>query len=166
VPSLERLAQLLTTLVQRAPDLDEELTESAATAALLAAGGNAGHRADLALLALACERVIDEVAAGHVAQGLALPALVMSAQTMVQAAASPRERYAGALHAARFEIETLLPLPDAPAPPGFVSLHRLAPRRDQPEGRRALRLRRLVESLPPAAPGVTSLMALRERYDS
>ena len=64
-------------------------------------------------LALSIARVVELVAEGRIAQGIALPHLAMSCATLADGVAgrlSERE-----LEAARYEIDTLLPVPDAPA---------------------------------------------------
>ena len=67
-------------------------------------------------LALSIARIVELVALGQIAQGLALPHLAMSCATLAAGAAgrlTERE-----LEAARYEVDTLLPLPGAaPAPP-------------------------------------------------
>lgn len=65
-------------------------------------------------LALSIARIVELVAEGQIAQGIALPHLAMSCATLADGVAgrlSERE-----LEAARYEIDTLLPVPGAPAP--------------------------------------------------
>lgn len=72
-------------------------------------------------LARSIARVVELVALGRIAQGLALPHLAMSCATLAAGAAgrlTERE-----LEAARYEVDTLLPLPEAsPAPPPPIQL--------------------------------------------
>jgi hypothetical protein len=89
-------AALVTELVRQAPALDPETI--ARLLAVLEADGSA--------LALALARVATLVRDGHVDAGIALPALAMAAATLDDPAAGDRER-----EAARYEIETLLPVP-------------------------------------------------------
>ena len=62
-------------------------------------------------LALAIARIVELVDAGVVDPGIALPALAMACATLGDATLGARE-----LEAARYEVETLLPVPDRAAP--------------------------------------------------
>jgi hypothetical protein len=65
-------------------------------------------------LALAIARVVELVGTGRVDAGVALPALAMACATLgdgLRGRVSERE-----LEAARYEVETLLPLPDREKP--------------------------------------------------
>ncbi len=93
---------LITRLVQQAPTLDEAVI--AELVGELRALGSP--------LALAIARVVELVGAGRVDPGIALPALAMASTTLADARLTDRER-----DAARFEIETLLPLPVEPDVP-------------------------------------------------
>jgi len=91
------IEQLATQLVQLAPQLDREVVETL-VAKLLADGSP---------LARSIAQVVELVGAG-VDPAIALPALAMACGTLADPRLSERER-----EAARFEIETLLPLPQA-----------------------------------------------------
>jgi hypothetical protein len=100
---LERIEQLITHLVQRAPIVDpaefDDLVDRL-------------HRVG-SPLARSIARVVELVAEQLVDPGIALPALAMACATLadgVRGALGTRE-----LEAARYEIETLLPVPDRPA---------------------------------------------------
>jgi len=94
-----RIEQLITELVQRAPELAVE-TIAELTAALHANG---------APLARSIAQVIELVGQRTIDAGIALPALAMACGTLVDPRLTERER-----EAARFEVETLLPLPTTP----------------------------------------------------
>ena len=92
----------ITRLVQEAPALD----------AALITGLVDELRAVGSPLALSIARVVELVGEGLVDPGIALPALAMACATLadgVRGTLGPRE-----LEAARNEIETLLPVPNAP----------------------------------------------------
>lgn len=91
------IVELITRLVQEAPARDAEITEQ-----LLGE-----LRANGAPLALSIARVVELVADDLVDPGIALPALAMACGTLVDPQLTERER-----EAARFEIETLLPVPE------------------------------------------------------
>jgi hypothetical protein len=100
--ALARIEQLITELVQRAPVLDtacvDELTDR-----LRRIGSP---------LARSIARVTELVAEQLIAPGIALPPLAMACATLadgVRGKLTERE-----LEAARYEIETLLPMPDRP----------------------------------------------------
>lgn len=93
------LEAAITRLVQEAPALD-----AAHVRALVAALD--GHGAPLAR---SIARVLEHVAGGTIAAGIALPALAMACATLCDPRLGDRER-----EAARNEIETLLPLPARP----------------------------------------------------
>ena len=84
----------ITLLVQSAPALDPAVIEKLVDEL----------RADGSPLALSIARVVELVAEGLVDQGIALPALASACSTLVHTPA--------AHEAARYEIETLLPVPD------------------------------------------------------
>jgi hypothetical protein len=95
----------ITQLVREAPVLDP--TVIAELLAQLRAVG--------VPLALSIAQVVERVAAGQIAQGIALPHLAMACATLADGVAgrlSERE-----LEAARYEIDTLLPPPGAPTTP-------------------------------------------------
>ena len=113
------ISALSTRLVQQAPDLDE-----ATVAELIEA-----LQREASPLALAIARVVELVAeqlppsrdrgeqdlhrrAPRVDPGIALPALAMACTTLEDTRLGERER-----EAARYEIETLLPVPDPARPP-------------------------------------------------
>lgn len=89
----------ITDLVQRAPALDPQVI-----AALVDELREIGSP-----LALSIARVVELVGEGLVDPGIALPALASACATLVDPRATPTVH-----EAARFEIETLLPLPDKP----------------------------------------------------
>ena len=97
---MTRIETLITELVQTAPDLDAAVIAEL-TSAL---------RTTSAPLALAIARVVELVGQHTVDAGIALPALAMACGTLEDPRLTERER-----EAARFEIETLLPLPAAAA---------------------------------------------------
>jgi hypothetical protein len=108
---IDRIEELITVMVQRAPVIDtaaaDELVEHL-------------HRIG-SPLARSIARVVELVAEQLVDPGIALPALAMACATLadgVRGALGARE-----LEAARFEIETLMPVPDRPpwAPRGRAS---------------------------------------------
>ena len=97
---VDRIEQLITELVQRAPIADAAVVDEL-TAALQRIGTP---------LARSIARVTELVAEQLVDPGIALPALAMACATLAsgaRGALGERE-----LEAARFEIETLLPVPD------------------------------------------------------
>ncbi len=97
----------ITTLVQQAPQLDHSIARSLITE-LRAIDTTA------APLANVIARVVELVLEQRVDQGIALPALAMACATLgefTRGTLGLRE-----VEAARYEIETLLPVPGAPAP--------------------------------------------------
>src|SRR5215470_13230824 len=94
------LPALLTELVRAAPELPAA-TVSAALAELAAWPGDRA-------LAGAIARVLELVVHGRVDAGAALPHLAMACETLCDPRFGDRERAA-----ARFEIETFLPVPTA-----------------------------------------------------
>lgn len=112
------LEAALTGLIQAAPGLAPVEVGAAADLALAIAaalmGPNPDHDAgrDRLRLALAIERILDDVAAGELEQGVALPAVAMAAATLGQALAGEVPRLLAGVRAATYELETLLPLPD------------------------------------------------------
>jgi hypothetical protein len=96
------IAELATQLVQAAPAHDP-----AVVAQLLAA-----LAADPAPLARAIAQAVEGVVAGAIDPGIALPPIAMACATLVDPGLGDRER-----EAARYEIETLLPLPVRPDVP-------------------------------------------------
>ncbi len=105
----------ITVLVQQAPAIDRVFATQV-IAELRAAGSP---------LAGAIARIVELVLEQRVDPGIALPALAMAASTLDDVAAGRLgEREA---EAARYEIETLLPLPGAPPPkpaPDLIQLSR------------------------------------------
>ena len=100
------IAALSTQLVQQAPELD-----AVTVAELIEA-----LRRDGSPLALVIARVTELVAEQRVDPGIALPALAMACTTLEDTRLGERER-----EAARYEIETLLPLPDPARPPRIAA---------------------------------------------
>ena len=97
----------ITSLVQGAPAIDVAIAESLVTALRRIAG-------DAEPLARSVASVLEHVLAGRVDPGIALPPLAMACNTLQGALdnkLSIRE-----LEAARYEIDTLLPLPAADKP--------------------------------------------------
>lgn len=94
----------ITRLIHEAPVLD-----AGAIADLLAA--LAAVDRDRQPLARAIAGVVERVRDRHCDPGIALPALAMACATLCDPALGDRER-----EAARYEIETLLPVPGAPPP--------------------------------------------------
>lgn len=122
-PAVDRIEPLITELVHTAPAMDP---------AIVNALGDALRDVPLAFaqpLARSIARVVELVAARQIDSGIALPPLAMACATLVdgvRGTLTERE-----LEAARFEIETLLPLPGKPptiAAPD-VPLSALRPRR-------------------------------------
>ncbi len=97
------IERCITRLVREAPALDPAVT--AELAERLREVGSP--------LARSIARIVELVAGGQVAPGLALPHLAMACATLADGVAgrlTERE-----LEAARYEIDTLLPVPGAPA---------------------------------------------------
>jgi hypothetical protein len=90
----------ITALVRSAPVLDAAVIESLANE-LRAIGSP---------LARSIARVIELVGAGRIDPGIALPALAMACATLADGLRGKLPE--ASLEAARFEIDTLLPLPD------------------------------------------------------
>lgn len=88
---------LITQLVQQAPGLDLDVVAELVIVL----------RVDGSPLAHAIARVVELVGEQLVDPGIALPALAMACATLAELDPLARE-------AARFEIETLLPVPDGP----------------------------------------------------
>ncbi len=100
--SLDRIEPLITRLVQTAPVLEPAVVDELVTA-LRGIGSP---------LALSIARIAELVAEQLVDPGIALPALAMACATLVDGVhgkLGQRE-----LEAARYEIETLTPMPDRP----------------------------------------------------
>jgi hypothetical protein len=93
---LKIIEELSTELVQSAPDCDRETINALVTAL----------RLDGTPLALSIARVVELVGDDLVNPGIALPPLAMACATLVNSTDTR------ALEAARYEIETLLPMPD------------------------------------------------------
>ncbi len=87
---------LVTRLVQDAPDLAPDVVADLTTRL----------RADGRPLALAIARVVELVAAGAIDQAISLPALAMACGTLCDPRLTAKEH-----EAARYEIDTLLPVP-------------------------------------------------------
>ncbi len=108
VDTADQIEQLITQLVQQAPELDESRA-SELVDHLRSIGSP---------LAMAIARVTELVAEQLVNPGIALPALAMACATLgdgIRGTLGERE-----LEAARYEIETLLPVPDRPASLGVA----------------------------------------------
>ena len=100
--TLDRIEQRITALVQRAPEIDAGTVDD-----LLQALRTVGSP-----LALAIARIVELVAEHLVDPGIALPPLAMACATLaggVRGTLGERE-----LEAARYEIDTLQPMPDPP----------------------------------------------------
>lgn len=100
---LDRIEQLITGLVQSAPRL--EAGEIDELVRRLQAMGSPLARSIARVVELVGEQLIDA--------GIALPALAMACATLVDGVRGKLGQRE--LEAARFEIETLMPLPDRPA---------------------------------------------------
>ena len=100
---LDRIERRITELVQRAPDADPAAVDD-----LLEALRRVGSP-----LALAIARVVELVAEQLVDPGVALPPLAMACATLAGGVRGALG--VPALEAARYEIETLMPVPDPPA---------------------------------------------------
>jgi len=101
---LDRIEQLSIELVRAAPALDPAVIDELVHA--LRRVGSALARSLARVIELVGEQLIDP--------GIALPAIAMACATLadgVRGKLGARE-----LEAARFEIETLMPVPDRPAP--------------------------------------------------
>lgn len=119
IDRIDRIEQLITTLVQSAPAADQAVVSELIQHL---------HRVG-SPLARSIARVVELVDEQLVAPGIALPPLAMACATLadgVRGKLTTRE-----LEAARYEIETLMPVPDRPpaitAPD--VPLSALRPRR-------------------------------------
>ena len=101
-PSVDRIEQLITLLVQSAPTADPTVTDELVERL---------HRVG-SPLARSIARVIQLVAEQLVDPGIALPALAMACATLADSVRGALDERA--LEAARYEIETLMPVPDRP----------------------------------------------------
>jgi hypothetical protein len=102
----ERIEQLITLLVQTAPPLDAAIVDE-----LIGQLQRIGEPV-VRPLARSIAKVVELVAEQLIAPGIALPPLAMACATLadgVRGAVGARE-----LEAARYEIDTLLPMPDRP----------------------------------------------------
>jgi hypothetical protein len=91
------IEQAITTLVQQAPALDGAIVDALVDEL----------RMNGSPLALTIARVVELVAEQLVDPGIALPALAMACATLCDRSVTTRE-----LDAARYQIETLQPVPD------------------------------------------------------
>jgi len=101
-PILDRIEQRITQLVQSAPDTDPGVVD-----ALIDDLRTIGSP-----LALAIARILELIALQLVDPGIALPPLAMACATLaggIRGELGERE-----LEAARYEIDTLTPMPDPP----------------------------------------------------
>ena len=154
----EQLITACIALVQHAESLRAPALERVAVLALSSIDDATAY--ERAMLAFAIERTCDELIANRVAPGSSLPALCMAADQLVNDAPG--------IAAARFEIDTLLPVPSAdPAKPQLLAADTLLRRSGPPLERipldplLQLRARRLarIEACPP------SLRTARTHYD-
>ena len=99
---LDRIEQLITQLVQQAPDADLAVVDELVD----------GLRSVGSPLARSIARVVELVAEQLIAPGVALPPLAMACATLADGVRGKLPDRA--LEAALYEIETLLPLPDRP----------------------------------------------------
>ena len=100
--TLAAIERCITRLVREAPVLDPAVTAELVEQLRLVGSP----------LALSIARIVELVAEGRVAQGVALPHLAMACATLADGVAgklSGRE-----LEAARYEVDTLLPVPGGP----------------------------------------------------
>lgn len=110
VPDLARIEELASELVRTAPDLSAAaITELDARLAAITAP-------PALPLARAIAEIVGLVAARRIDAGIALPHLAMACATLADGVSG--RLGARELEAARYEIETLLPVPGAPAPLG------------------------------------------------
>jgi hypothetical protein len=108
---LDALEAALTELVRAAPGCEAGQVERAASLAVaLALHAAVAERADAVALGCALEHCLELISTGQVDAGIALPALAMAAH-------SARSASDAAIAAARYEVETLLPVPGQPARP-------------------------------------------------
>jgi hypothetical protein len=94
----------ITKLVQSAPAIDVAIAETLVAELRRISG-------DRESLARSIADVLEHVLAGRIDPGIALPPLAMACSTLLDAKLSRRE-----LEAARYEIDTLLPLPASSKP--------------------------------------------------
>jgi hypothetical protein len=99
---IRQIEDLATRLVREAPELDSTLVGSL-VAELIADGRP---------LARSLADVVGRTGAGAIDAGIALPAIAMACATLCDPQLGERER-----EAARYEIETLLPVPEGSKPP-------------------------------------------------
>lgn len=99
---LDRIEQLITRLVQQAPDADPTVVDELVD----------GLRRVGSPLARSIARVVELVAEQLIAPGIALPPLAMACATLADGVRGKLTDRA--LEAARYEIETLMPVPDKP----------------------------------------------------
>lgn len=99
--AMREIERCITQLVREAPLLDPSVT-----AELIERLRRVGSP-----LALSIARILELLAEGLIAQGVALPHLAMSCATLADGVAG--RLGARELEAARYEVDTLLPVPDA-----------------------------------------------------
>ena len=161
----EALLDACVGLVQRAETLRPDDCEQTAQLALHCACACTDPRA--AKLAFAIERICDELAAGRVAVGVSLPSLCGAADQLHSAFAPNSPAASVGLEAARFEIDTLLPLPQA-TPPALpvIAASALLRRNDRipVDPRVAMQQRRAQRMAALPTPLAAALAALREQY--
>ena len=104
--SVETIETLSVRLVQEAPVLDPEVI-----AGLREALADVGTP-----LALAISRIVELVGEQLVDASIALPAIAEACATLVAGVQGKLD--ASVLEAARYQIDTLTPMPDRPPPPG------------------------------------------------
>jgi hypothetical protein len=102
---IEQLPQACIHLLQNAEFLRPAAVERVAIVALQT--GLVVTDPSCASLAFAIERICDEMIAGRVAPGICLPSLCAAADALAQ--------HSTGVDAARYELDTLLPLPTSPA---------------------------------------------------
>ena len=109
------LEAVVTRIVQAAPAI-----ETAAYDDLVELLRGTARRCDGAqqALALSLARVVEFTGEQLIDPGIALPAIAMACGTLTDTALTPRE-----YEAARYEIETLLPMPDKPPRITFDAPH-------------------------------------------
>jgi hypothetical protein len=101
----EKIESLAIQLVQDAPDLDGDVVAQLRT--LLERDGSP--------LALTISRIVELVHEGLVDPAISLPAIAEACGTLVAGNAGKLD--ARVLEAARYQIDTLTPMPDRPKPP-------------------------------------------------
>lgn len=160
----EALLDACVGLVQRAETLQPADCETTAQLALQCA--MVCSDAAAAQLAFAIERICDEIAAGRVAVGISLPSLCAAADQLHVAMMTPMAPTHAGLEAARFELDTLLPLPSAlpPAPPTIAASALVRRTPHIPADPRVVMQHKRTQRVAHVAPLSAALLTLRDHY--